>query len=44
MECPKCKIVEMYVDKVIDGVFYFKCPKCGETEQVKEELEKQSDK
>lgn len=44
MECPKCKLVEMYVDKVANETFYFKCPKCGGTEEVKEEeLEKQGD-
>ncbi len=28
MECDKCKI-EMRVEQVINGKFYFKCRKCG---------------
>lgn len=39
MECDKCKI-DMHVEQVIDGKFYFKCKKCGkEIIKVEKELE-----
>lgn len=45
MNCPKCQLIEMRVDKVIDDEIYYVCKNCGE-EVVKsvEELEKENSK
>ena len=29
MKCPNCKLVEMFVIKVIDNIVHYKCKKCG---------------
>lgn len=44
MNCPKCKLIEMRVEKVIDNEIHYKCKQCGE-ETVKkiEELERESE-
>ena len=40
MNCPKCKLVEMRVDRVEDNVIHYKCKKCGKEEtKLVEELE-----
>jgi predicted RNA-binding Zn-ribbon protein involved in translation (DUF1610 family) len=45
MICPKCKFVEMRVDRVDDTNVYYKCKKCGEekTETIKEIEERNKD-
>ncbi len=43
MNCPKCQLLEMRVDKVIDDVIHYVCKNCGK-EVIKsvEELEKEN--
>lgn len=41
MNCPKCKIIEMRVEKVEDDIIHYKCKNCGEEEKIDiKELEK----
>lgn len=41
MNCPKCQLIEMRVDKVEDEKIYYKCKSCGKQEIVNiSELEK----
>lgn len=45
MNCPKCKMVEMRVEKVVDNQIYYKCKKCGEEEIVNiNEIKEMTDK
>lgn len=40
MNCPKCQLLEMRVDKVVDNEIHYKCKNCGKEEIKKiEELE-----
>ena len=40
MNCPKCQLVEMRVDRVENDVIHYVCKKCGEyIEQKIEEIE-----
>lgn len=40
MNCPKCQIIEMRVDRVEDNVIHYRCKKCGNEETItQEELE-----
>ena len=34
MQCPKCNLVEMRVDKSDETNLYFICKKCGTTKEV----------
>lgn len=42
MNCPKCQLLEMRVDKVVDNEIHYICKNCGE-KVIKsiEELEKE---
>lgn len=37
MNCPKCQLIEMRVDRVEGGIIYYKCKACGEEATQKEE-------
>lgn len=43
MNCPKCQLLEMRVDRVTNNEIHYKCKKCGK-EEVKtiEEIEKKN--
>lgn len=43
MNCPKCQLLEMRVDKVLDNEIHYICKSCGE-KVIKsiEELEKEN--
>ena len=44
MNCPKCQLLEMRVDKVVDNEIHYKCKNCGKEEIINtEELEKKGD-
>lgn len=49
MNCAKCQLIEMRVDKVKDGQIYYVCKNCGREEIVsiqelkKQEIKKQED-
>ena len=42
MNCPKCQLIEMRVDKVENGEIHYKCKVCGE-EIIKKEEELESE-
>lgn len=43
MNCAKCQLIEMRVDKVKDGQIYYVCKNCGREEIVSiQELEEHS--
>lgn len=35
MNCPKCKLLEMRVERVENDTIYYKCKKCGKEEILK---------
>ncbi len=39
MQCSKCRLVEMRVEKVENNIVTLKCPKCGQEEQTEIEDE-----
>lgn len=40
MQCPKCKMVEMWVEKIENSIIYYVCKKCGTTAQEEVPQEK----
>lgn len=43
MNCPKCQLIEMRVNKVIDNQIHYVCKNCGkEVTKNIEELEKEN--
>lgn len=34
MNCPKCQLLEMRVNKVEDEKIYYECKNCGKTEVI----------
>lgn len=44
MNCPKCQIIEMRVEKVEDNIIHYKCKNCGKEEIIDaKELEKEKE-
>lgn len=43
MNCSKCQLLEMRVEKVVDNEIHYKCKNCGKEETVNvEDLEKKN--